>query len=153
MEASVTTSLQEPRDRSLRLVGERGTLAVRDLWDHRSPVQLFDPAQGCGVLSLQERTEGRLQRALAVNHLPGRAIPYGGHATVRLPRYPSRIDFAGGVMALAAALGEPAALAVMREEAVTSTLLALAINAGRRGYVLPGRATVTAPPLAPMEPA
>ena len=149
VEASVTTSLQEPRDRSLRLIGERGTLAVRDLWDHRSPVQLFDPSRGCGVLSLQERTEGRLQRALAVNHLPGRTVAYESHATARLPRYPSRIDFAGGAAALADALDDPAALAALREEAVTSTLVALAINDGRRGYTLPSRREVQAPPLSP----
>ena len=149
VEAGVTTSLQEPRDRSLRIVGERGTITVRDLWDHRSPVQLFDPSRGCGVLSLQERAEGRLQRALAVNHLPGRAIPYETHATARLPRFPSRIDFAGGVAALAGALDDPAALAELREDAVVTTAVSLAINEGRRGYVppVPRRARVEAPPM------
>ena len=94
--------------------------------------------------------KGRLQRALAVNHLPGRAIPYETHATARLPRFPSRIDFAGGVAALAGALDDPAALAELREDAVVTTAVSLAINEGRRGYVppVPRRARVEAPPMA-----
>ncbi len=40
MTARVTCGLAAPRDRSLTIIGDKGTIVVRDLWDNRSPIHL-----------------------------------------------------------------------------------------------------------------
>lgn len=129
--ARLTCGLAAPRDRSLTIVGDEGTIIVRDLWDHRSPVHLsrFGEKEPflIRLLKLYERKSGR--------HLPaklfgGRVVPYPGKSDRKLPAYPSQIDFAAGIADLARGLeggGEPVLEA---KRAVHLTELALALSRG-----------------------
>ena len=45
MVARVTSGFAAPRDRSLTILGDQGSITVRDLWDNRSAVHLRRPAR------------------------------------------------------------------------------------------------------------
>lgn len=117
--ARLTCGLAAPRDRSLTLVGDEGTIVVRDLWDHRSPVHLSRFAEKKPFLSrLAFWVERKRGRALPFRLTEGRVMPYPAPAPARrLPAYPSQIDFAAGIAAMAQAIaagtagaGDPRAL-------------------------------------------
>jgi predicted dehydrogenase len=137
--ARLTCGLAAPRDRSLTIVGDAGTIIVRDLWDHRSPVHLSrfgekDPFL-VRLLKLYERKSGR--------HLPGklfggRVVPYPAKSSRTLPSYPSQIDFAAGIADLATAIETGGAPALTAGRAVHLTELALALSRGEgRAEFLP----------------
>ncbi|TDH34431.1 Gfo/Idh/MocA family oxidoreductase [Pseudohoeflea suaedae] len=132
--ARITCGLAAPRDRSLTIVGDAGTIIVRDLWDDRSPVHLSrfgekDPFV-TRLLKLYERKSGK--------HLPGKlfgghVVPYPANGGRKLPRYPSRIDFAAGIADLAKAIEGGTAPLLTAERAVHLTELALALGRGGAG--------------------
>ena len=109
--ARLTCGLAAPRDRSLTILGDGGTITVNDLWDHRSPVYLETVTAGRSLRTrLFEQLEIRLKHFLPWKPLPGRRLSYEHSAKPsKLPAYPSQIDFAGGIAAQAAAieLGTP----------------------------------------------
>ena len=139
--ARLTCGLAAPRDRSLTIVGDAGTIIVRDLWDHRSPVHLMRFGEKepflIRLVKLYERKTGR--------HLPGklfggRVVPYPATSSRTLPAYPSQIDFAAGIAGLAAAIeggGQPRLTA---ERAVHLTELALALGRGEGRVEFPPEA-------------
>lgn len=131
--ARITCGLAAPRDRSLTIIGDEGTITVRDLWDHRSPVHLQRFGEKRPFL---QRLVGWYERRTG-RHLPGklfagRVVAYPKSPKKRLPDYPSQIDFAAGIAALAEAIrtGRPPVFA--DERALHLTELALALNAGGR---------------------
>ncbi|MEP3435420.1 MAG: Gfo/Idh/MocA family oxidoreductase [Hoeflea sp.] len=134
--ARLTCGLAAPRDRSLTIIGDDGTIVVRDLWDDRSPVHLsrFD-----GKRPLLQRLAGRFERqrrqVLPLRLTHGRPVAYAAPARTRkLSGFPSQIDFGRGiaVMARAIAAGEPPFFS--GERALHLTELALALNEGAGSF-------------------
>jgi hypothetical protein len=128
--ARLTCGLAPPRDRSLTVLGDEGTITVGDLWDHRSPVYVETTREGRSLpTKLAERLEARLKRFLPWKPLPGRKLAYGDAVKpAKLPSYPSQIDFAGGIAAQAAAIEHGTPLFSSGKVALHITELALALN-------------------------
>ncbi len=134
--ARLTCGLAAPRDRSLTVLGDSGSLILRDLWDDNSPIHLSSPGNERSFL---ERAlnfiEHRFGRTLPVRVLPGRRVssqPAGKKRT--LPSYPSQIDFMGGIAEQAAALEEGRTPFFSGKVALHLTELVLALNAGENDY-------------------
>ncbi|OCW59195.1 Gfo/Idh/MocA family protein [Hoeflea olei] len=130
--ARLTCGLAAPRDRSLTIVGDEGTVVVRDLWDDRSPVHLsrFD-----GARPLLQRLIGRFERSrgrvLPLRLTHGRAVAYPSPPRAQsLAAFPSRIDFARGISVMAEAIAAGTQPFFSGERALHLTELALALNAG-----------------------
>lgn len=130
--ARLTCGLAAPRDRSLTIIGEQGTIVVRDLWDDRSPVHLsrFD-----GPRPLLQRVAGRFERArgkvLPLRLTHGRPVAYPAPATAgQLAAFPSQIDFARGIANMADALANRQTPFFSGQRALHLTELALAISNG-----------------------
>jgi predicted dehydrogenase len=100
--ARITCGLVAPQDRSLHIVGDKGVITAPDSWASQGPVHLRGPAgEAHGFAG---RLLHRLQRHLPGRVWLGRKLPvkrFGG----TLPAYPSRMDFARGPAAQAAAIG------------------------------------------------
>lgn len=131
--ARVTSGLAAPRDRSLTILGDLGSITVRDLWDNKSVVHLEELSAPRPFLQkASRRFENQAGRALPHSPVPGRKLAYPTQAKKRLPSYPSQIDFAAGVAAQAEmiATGEPAVFS--GAVALHITELALALHAGDR---------------------
>jgi len=128
--ARLTCGLAAPRDRSLTVLGDKGTMTVVDLWDHRSAVHLETAAEGRSLRTkLADLMEVRLKRLLPWKPMPGRKLAYDSLAkAAKLPAYPSQIDFAGGVAAQAASIERGTPLFSSGKVALHITELALALN-------------------------
>ncbi|MCY0096268.1 Gfo/Idh/MocA family protein [Hoeflea ulvae] len=130
--ARLTCGLAAPRDRSLTIVGEEGTLVVRDLWDDRSPVHVsrFDEKR-----PLLQRLAGRFERSrgqvLPLRLTHGRAEAYPAPArSGKLAAYPSQIDFGRGIAVMAEAIAKGETPFFSGQRALHLTELALALNSG-----------------------
>ena len=121
--ARVTSGFAAPRDRSLTIIGDQGSITVRDLWDNRSAVFLEETsAERPFAHRLARRIEGALGKALPFKQVPGRRLAYPKSANRRyLPSYPSKIDFMAGIAA-------QARMIEMGEHATFSGALALHIT-------------------------
>ncbi|WP_312365752.1 Gfo/Idh/MocA family oxidoreductase [Ensifer sp.] len=134
--ARVTCGLAAPRDRSLTIIGDKGTIVVRDLWDNRSPIHL----EAFGAKrSLQHRVldwvEWKVGRKLPLRLYAGSKVGYPKRAaTSALPAYPSRIDFVGGIAAQADAIAKGTTPFFSGATARHLTEIVLALNNGRQGY-------------------
>jgi predicted dehydrogenase len=130
--ARVTCGLAAPRDRSLTILGDSGTLTVVDLWDHRSPIYRETTGEGRTMRTkLAELAEVRLGRFLRSKPLPGRKMRYASRAKqIKLPAYPSQIDFAGGIAAQAIAIERGTPMFNSGRVALHITELVLALNRG-----------------------
>jgi len=135
--ARITCGLVAPRDRSLTIVGDEGTIVVRDLWDHFSPVHLlrFDEKG-----PLLQRLANWYQRQSG-RHLPGRlfagrVVKYPRKTSLQLPQFPSQIDFSGGISALNAAIesAEPPAFGGWQAGHLSELVLALNNGVGRQEF-------------------
>ncbi|TCD15250.1 Gfo/Idh/MocA family protein [Oricola cellulosilytica] len=129
--ARLTNGLAAPRDRSLTVMGDAGTLTVEDLWNDRSAVRIDKAGD---VPSLPSRLLRRIERA-AGSRLPlqlnsGHALRYGPNVRrKRLPAYPSRIDFAAGLKAVSdCAAGSGKGRNRLSNEALHLTEAALALD-------------------------
>lgn len=153
--ARLTTGLAAPRDRSLAVMGERGQLTVRDLWDDRSAVHLATDGERTLAQKVAGRIEAKLGRTLPVQPPAGRRVPYPTRArSPVVPAYPSRIDFARGIAAQARGIAAQARAVrggptpfFSGEMALHLTELVLALNEGRRDYTV--RTRVETPALQP----
>jgi len=130
--ARLTCGLAAPRDRSLTIIGDEGTIVVRDLWDDRSPVHLsrFD-----GKRPLLQRLAGRFERSrgrvLPLRLTHGSPIAYAAPAKAsKLAAYPSQIDFGRGIAVMADAIAKGEAPFFSGKRALHLTELALALNGG-----------------------
>lgn len=134
--ARVTCGLAAPRDRSLTIIGDKGIIVVRDLWDSRSPIHL----EAFGTKrTLQHRVldwvEWKIGRKLPVRLYAGKKVPYPGKAAASaFPAYPSKIDFAGGIAAQADAIARGETPFFSGATARHLTEIVLALNTGRQGY-------------------
>lgn len=134
--ARVTCGLAAPRDRSLTLIGDEGMIVVRDLWDHRSPVHLsrFGEKKAFAV-RLAGWFERMAGRALPFRLTAGRVVGYGKQAPAPvLPAYPSQIDFAGGIAAMAKAIAGGGSAAASDRRALHLNEVALALSNGVGRY-------------------
>ncbi|KOF21230.1 oxidoreductase [Ensifer adhaerens] len=134
--ARVTCGLAAPRDRSLTVIGDKGTIVVRDLWDNRSPIHV----EAFGAKrSLQHRildwVEWKTGRKLPVRLYAGNKVRYPTRAKAPvLPAYPSKIDFVSGIAAQADAITRGEAPFFSGATARHLTEIVLALNNGRQGY-------------------
>jgi hypothetical protein len=131
--ARLTSGLAAPRDRSLQIFAEEGSLTVRDLWDNRSVIHVEEAGAPRPLLGrLFTRAEAKLGRALPWKPTPGRRLPYPAQpASKALPHYPSQIDFMRGVADQAAAITRGELPRFSGALALHITELALALNNAR----------------------
>lgn len=100
--ARLTSGLAAPRDRSLTVLGDGGSITVRDLWDNRSVIHLEQAGETRPLIQkIARRAESALGKALPFKLIPGRRLAYPSAPHASLPSYPSMIDFMGGVAAQA----------------------------------------------------
>lgn len=126
--ARLTSGLAAPRDRSLTILGDKGSITVRDLWDNRSVVHLEKTGEPRPLLQkIFRRMEAKLGNALPFKQVPGRRLSYANADRKGLPSYPSKIDFMGGVAAQAKMIRgeEPAFYAGLVALHITELALAL----------------------------
>ncbi|MCY0148105.1 Gfo/Idh/MocA family oxidoreductase [Hoeflea sp. G2-23] len=130
--ARLTCGLAAPRDRSLTVVGEEGTLVVRDLWDDRSPVHLSRFDEKRPVLQrLAGRFERQRGRVLPLRLTHGKPVAYPfPPSSGQLASFPSQIDFARGIAAMAQALAAGETPFFSGQRALHLSELALALNGG-----------------------
>ena len=136
--ARLSCGLAAPKDRSLHVVGTDGILSLTDAWDYASPLYLRDTmGHWASRPAILGKVLKRLERGLPLRHWFGRRLPLAA-SRARVPGTSSRMDFARGPAAVAAAVetGEP--LAFGADFALHITELALvAQNADR--YAMPYR--------------
>ncbi len=131
--ARLTNGLAAPRDRSLQIFANRGSLTVRDLWDNRSVVHVEETSAPRPLLGrILTRAEAKLGRALPWKPTPGRKLAYPATPSSKaLPGYPSQIDFMRGVADQAEAIERGEAPRFSGTLALHITELALALNNAR----------------------
>jgi predicted dehydrogenase len=129
--ARLTSGLAAPKHRGLTVLGDNGSITVRDLWDDRSAVHLetLDAPRTLATL-LAGRIEQRLNRFLPCKPTTGRRIRYERSRRKRLPTFPSQIDFAAGIAQQAAAIRADTTPRFSGNMALHITELALALNSG-----------------------
>jgi predicted dehydrogenase len=127
--ARLTSGLAAPRDRSLTILGDKGSITVRDLWDNKSAVHLEQIEKPRPFLQkIFRRLEAQTGKALPFKLVPGRRLSYPGTVRTTLPSYPSRIDFMGGVAAQAKMIRGEAPAFYTGDVALHITELALALH-------------------------
>ncbi len=129
--ARLTCGLAAPKDRSLTVLGDGGSITVRDLWDDRSAVHLETMPQRTLPTRLFSRLESRLGSFLPWKPTPGKRLSYPPSARKALPAFPSRIDFCAGIAAQAAAIAENGKPQLSGTLALHITELVLALNKAR----------------------
>ena len=134
--ARLTSGLAAPRDRSLTIVGDKGTIVVRDLWDNRSPIHVELSGGKRPLLHrLIERLEWQFQRKFPFRLTAGKPVAYPQAAQKStLPAYPSQIDFVRGIAAQADAIKSGTRPQFSGETALHLTDIVLALNAGKRDH-------------------
>ncbi|WP_286161556.1 Gfo/Idh/MocA family oxidoreductase [Sinorhizobium sp. NFACC03] len=134
--ARVTCGLAAPRDRSLTVIGDKGTIVVRDLWDNRSPVHV----EAVGAKrSLMHRgldwLEWKMGRKLPIRLYPGMRVRYPKKSSApALPAFPSQIDFVRGIAVQADAIAQGETPFFSGATARHLTEVVLALNSGWRDY-------------------
>ncbi|CAN7404514.1 Gfo/Idh/MocA family protein [Pararhizobium sp. LjRoot238] len=138
--ARLTSGLAMPRDRSLTIVGDKGTIVVRDLWDNRSPVHVEVAGARRPLLHrLIDRLEWQLQRKFPFRLTAGKPLAYPRPAEKNvLPAYPSQIDFVRGIAAQADAIRQNTKPFFSGATALHLTDIVLALNAGKRDHTPSG---------------
>lgn len=130
--ARLSSGLAAPRDRSLQVFGDGGSLTVRDLWDNCSAVHLEEVGAPRPLLGrVLGQIEARLGSALPWKPTPGRRLAYPAASKRALPAFPSQIDFAGGIAAQAEAIAAGREPVFSGALALHITELALALNGAR----------------------
>ena len=131
--ARLTSGLAAPRDRSLTILGDTGSITVRDLWDNRSAVHLEQSSEPRPMLQkVLRRAEARLGKALPFKLVPGRKLGYPSPAAKDLPNYPSKIDFMAGIAAQAEMIGGISPAFYSGAVSLHITELALALHQGQK---------------------
>ncbi|WP_026481210.1 Gfo/Idh/MocA family protein [Ahrensia sp. 13_GOM-1096m] len=128
--ARLTCGLCAPKDRSLTIMGEDGTLTVADLWDDASDIFLERKDQPLSFMfKVFRRLEAMRGRFMPMKPHAGTRLKYAHTKNDRLPAYPSRINFAAGIDAVRqAAQGEGKSPDQLSGEALHITEAALALN-------------------------
>ncbi|MGB7433186.1 MAG: Gfo/Idh/MocA family oxidoreductase [Ahrensia sp.] len=127
--ARLTCGLCAPKDRSMIIMAEQGTLTVADLWDDRSAVFVEAPANTLSFsFRVARRLEAILGHVLPLRLNAGRRLRYGDKTAKRLPGFPSQIDFCAGLDALVAAADNASKRQAMAARALHVTEAALVLN-------------------------
>ena len=128
--ARLTSGLAAPKDRALTIVGDKGSIIVRDLWDNRSAVHLEELGMPRKLTArLGVRAEAWLKTFLPWKPVAGRRLPYpAGKRRALLPAFPSQIDFCRGIAAQAEAISAGRQPFFAGGRALHITELALALN-------------------------
>ncbi len=131
--ARLTSGLAAPRDRSLTILGDKGSITVRDLWDDRSTVHMEQAEERRPLLQkIFRRVEARFGKALPFKLVPGHKLAYSNAAPANLPSYPSQIDFMAGIAAQADMISGKAPAFYCGAVSLHITELALALHQGQR---------------------
>lgn len=131
--ARLTSGLAAPRDRSLTILGDKGSITVRDLWDNQSIIHLEQTDTPRPLLQrIFRKIEAKMGKSLPFKLIPGRKLRYPVTTKSSLPSYPSQIDFMAGVAAQADMIrtGKPAKYS--GQVALHITEIALALHAGQK---------------------
>ncbi len=127
--ARLTSGLAMPKDRSLTIVADKGSITVDDLWDNRSAVRLESTTRKRSFLSrVFGRLEAKLGKTLAWKPAVGSKLTYPKGDTVSLPSFPSQIDFMRGVADQARAIETGKTAFFSGAVALHITEVALALN-------------------------
>ncbi|MFC7067195.1 Gfo/Idh/MocA family protein [Brucella rhizosphaerae] len=127
--ARLTSGLAMPKDRSLTIVADKGSITVDDLWDNRSAVRLESTERKRSVMSrVFGRLEAKLGKTLAWKPAVGSKLSYPKSDAVSLPSFPSQIDFMRGVADQARAIETRATAFFSGAVALHITEVALALN-------------------------
>jgi predicted dehydrogenase len=128
--ARLTSGLAAPKNRSLTIIGDKGSIVVADLWDNRSAVYLEEVGRPRKLTSrLATHSEAWLKTFLPWKPGPGRRLAYpAGKQGSLLPAYPSQIDFCRGIAAQAEAISAGKTPFFSGNRALHITELALALN-------------------------
>lgn len=94
--ARITNSIVAPYDHRFRIVGEEGTIEIKEIWDYASPV-IFRPAAAGRIGRVLERT---LPGLLGKRVTPARRFPLSRGRGI------PTMDFLRGVVELAEAIAE-----------------------------------------------
>lgn len=130
--ARLTCGLAAPRDRSMTILGDKGHLIAQDLWDHQSKIYLSKPGADRSLANkIKDKLEHLLGRSLPFDLVHGQYVAYdGAKNALALPKYPSQIDFAGGIAEQARALSEGQTPFFSGHVALHATEIVLALSAG-----------------------
>ncbi|WP_442578348.1 Gfo/Idh/MocA family protein [Mesorhizobium sp. ASY16-5R] len=128
--ARLTSGLAAPKDRSLTILGDKGSITVRDLWDNRSAVFVEETAAPRKLATrVVNRLEAKLGRFIPWKPTPGQRLAYSsGTRSDAMPNFPSQIDFCRGIAAQAKAIEAGEHPYFSGNRALHITELALALN-------------------------
>ncbi len=127
--ARLTSGLAAPRNRSLTIIGDKGSITVRDLWDNRSAVHVEETDIPRTLRTrVITRLEGLAKTFFPWKPTPGRRVRYPSASMAKLPDFPSQIDFCRGIAAQAKAIAAGERPFFEGDRALHITELALALN-------------------------
>lgn len=127
--ARLTSGLAAPKDRSLTILGDKGSITVRDLWDNRSAVFVEETGAPRKLTTrIVNRLEAKLGRFIPWKPAAGKRLPYPAPAHGVLPNFPSQIDFCRGIADQAKAIEAGKQPFFSGRRALHITELALALN-------------------------
>ncbi|MGO1163124.1 Gfo/Idh/MocA family protein [Brucella sp. C7-11G] len=127
--ARLTSGLAMPKDRSLTIVADKGSITVDDLWDNRSAVRLESTDRKRSILSrVFGRLEAKLGKTLPWKPSVGSKLAYPKGDALSLPSFPSQIDFMRGVADQARAIETGKTAFFSGAVALHITEVALALN-------------------------
>ncbi len=130
--ARLTSGLAAPRDRSLTILGDKGSITIRDLWDNQSVIHLEQTGAPRPFFQrLFRRIEAKMSKSLPFKLIPGRSLKYPATKSA-LPSYPSQIDFMAGVAAQAEMIRTGKSAKYSGKLALHITEIALALHAGQK---------------------
>lgn len=135
--ARLTSGLAAPRDRSLTILGDKGSLTVRDLWDNRSVINLLRNYRRSLLEIVTSGLENKLGRKLPVRFYRGQAVRYPRRKDIaQVPPYPSKIDFARGIQAQADGIRSGQAPVFSGRVSLHLTEVILALSSGLHDYTV-----------------
>ena len=128
--ARLTSGLAAPKDRSLTILGDKGSISVRDLWDNRSAVFLEELDRPRKLVDHPRQSPGDAAETVpALEAEPGRRVRYPGRrASCICPASPRRSTSARGIAAQAKAIEAGERPFFSGNRALHITELALALN-------------------------
>lgn len=127
--ARLTSGLAMPKNRSLTIVADEGSIIVDDLWDNRSAVRLEKARENRRFMArLFGKLEMRMGKFLSWKPNAASRLSYPKEKKSALPMYPSQIDFAGGIADMARAIETGGSAFFSGNVALHITEIALALN-------------------------
>lgn len=136
--ARLSCGLAAPKDHSLHVMGTEGILSLTEGWDYASPIYLRDPiGHWASRPAIFGKILRRLERGRPGRHWFGQKLATP-RVNARVPNTSSRMDFARGPAAIAAAVTQGRELAYGADFALHITEVALVSQHADR-YAMPYR--------------